>query len=117
MNDQEKFATVQRLKLCYNCIRGGHTIPTCQSKVTCFVTGCGEKHHTSLHKSLCKETPTPEPEAEVKSEGVEDAGSAKSSTVSLLKSAPKEVFLLVVPVVVHHSGVLRKLSSKTCGCG
>lgn len=107
MNHEEKIGTVQRLKLCYNCIKGGHASLTCPSKAVCFAAGCGKKHHTSLHKPAKTETKPeakskekPETEVEVAKNG-EDASNLNEVKVSLLKSAPKEVFLLVVPVVIH----------------
>ena len=86
--DTEKLQTVQRLKVCYNCVKPGHILPDCPSKATCREKGCEGKHHTSIHK-VYKEF------EEQSKQKPKDC-----SLVSLLKS-PKEVFLLVVPVVIH----------------
>ena len=41
---------VRKLKICFNCLSEGHAISECPSKRTCFQSGCGKKHHTTLHE-------------------------------------------------------------------
>ena len=91
LSEEAKLQTVQRLQLCYNCIKPGHPLSECTSKITCQTPHCGERHHSSIHK-VYKELD--------EKEKLKQKGAGASTTVSLLRSS-KEVFLLVVPVVIH----------------
>ena len=46
----ERMELVRKLKICFNCLSEGHAISECPSKRTCFQSGCGKKHHTTLHE-------------------------------------------------------------------
>ena len=49
----EKRSIVRDKHLCYRCLRHGHGIKECLSKVTCEVESCKSTgHHTLLHKEL-----------------------------------------------------------------
>ena len=87
--DAEKLQTVLRLQVCCNCVKPGHVTAECPSKAVCREKDCEGKHHTSIHK-VHKEL-----EKQLKKKPTDN-----TALVSLLKS-PKEVFLLVVPVVIH----------------
>ena len=41
-------------RLCYNCLRSGHTVRDCRSR-RCTVINCGRKHHTLIHPSNSQE--------------------------------------------------------------
>lgn len=43
----QRIAKVKELKLCPNCLRGGHTAQSCDSRVRCAV--CKQAHHHTLH--------------------------------------------------------------------
>ena len=45
----ERFNTVKRTKLCYNCLRDDHFTSKYNSKNTCFKEGCSVKNHTTFH--------------------------------------------------------------------
>ena len=47
MKDREQF--VKDFKLCFNCLKPGHSAPKCFSSIRCQVEGCGGRHHTLLH--------------------------------------------------------------------
>ncbi len=109
MNDEVKLATVQSLKLCFNCIKGGHMIAQCTSKTGCREANCGKRHHTSLHNlpNLPPTKPDKKPEEQppipAKVDANNGANDANTNVVasSILKSPPKQVILLVVPVLLH----------------
>ena len=44
---QERKQVVCKSRLCFNCLRKGHRIAECRSKLTCHE--CGRKHNTLLH--------------------------------------------------------------------
>ena len=92
LTEVEKLQIVQRLKVCFNCIKPGHPLKDCTSEITCKAADCGEKHHTSIHKVY--------KELEEKAKSKSNGGADDTKVVSLLRS-PKEVYLLVVPVLIH----------------
>ena len=47
-NPKEALAKAKGSKLCIQCLRWGHFIKDCKSKV-CPIEGCGKKHHQWLH--------------------------------------------------------------------
>ena len=42
--------TVRNLKLCFNCLSNDHPSKECSSEYKCFKSGCGRRHHTTLHE-------------------------------------------------------------------
>ena len=55
---QERKQVVGECRLCYNCLRLGHRILECKSKISC--RDCGKRHHTLLHLERSNsETNTP----------------------------------------------------------
>uniref|UniRef100_A0ABD2WH10 CCHC-type domain-containing protein n=1 Tax=Trichogramma kaykai TaxID=54128 RepID=A0ABD2WH10_9HYME len=52
LEPQERRARVARYRLCFNCLRPGHTTRTCPSQSTCQI--CHAGHHTLLHDSPSK---------------------------------------------------------------
>ncbi|XP_062703860.1 uncharacterized protein LOC134286283 [Aedes albopictus] len=42
---------VKEKQLCFNCLKRGHRVGQCKSRV-CTVAGCGRKHHTQLHSEV-----------------------------------------------------------------
>ena len=50
LDANSRFQRVKELRLCFACLKGKHGIRMCKSKYTCFVKGCNERHHTSLHE-------------------------------------------------------------------
>ena len=55
--DLEKISFVKRKRLCFNCLGKSHGVKSCKLKKHCFVDGCRERHHTSLHRALMKKAP------------------------------------------------------------
>ena len=54
MKPSERFQVVKRLDRCRNCLKDGHIIEECPSKVTCRTPSCNEQHHTTLHEYCLK---------------------------------------------------------------
>ncbi len=50
LNPFRRMEKARRYKLCFNCFNEGHAIEACESRKTCFTSGCNEKHHTTLHE-------------------------------------------------------------------
>ena len=46
---EQRLATVQRLKICSNCLSTDHSSRNCQSKRSCRI--CGRRHNTLLHQN------------------------------------------------------------------
>ena len=46
----KRYDFLKKLKLCTNCCSDGHSYSNCTSQLTCFASGCNQKHHTSLHQ-------------------------------------------------------------------
>ncbi len=124
MDGKKRAEMVKRLKVCVNCFNANHDLDNCYSKITCFEKGCKAKHHTSLHKYLieggCLLSATPKDvkgnadkvnttegnNSATKDEGdgaKDDGKGAKEDAKNycLTRSAPKTVYLLIVPVTLH----------------
>ena len=68
----QRWEIAKKHRLCYRCLKINHRLFNCQSKVSCNITSCNEKHHSMLHKAnsdteiredsgtamLCMHTPT-----------------------------------------------------------
>ena len=89
LGPSEKFEAAKKKTLCFNCLGASHQAPSCRSRNTCFISGCSDKHHTSLHEHFTTQ------EKGTKEE--------KSSYNAMVRSAKKDIFLQVVPVVLHGS--------------
>ena len=48
---EDRYEIVKSKNLCFNCLYPGHRIGMCKSTVSCKVSGCKSRHHTSLHRS------------------------------------------------------------------
>ncbi|XP_062556795.1 uncharacterized protein LOC134221621 [Armigeres subalbatus] len=48
MTVPERIAIVKDKQLCFNCLKRGHRVGQCKSRM-CTIVGCGKKHHTQLH--------------------------------------------------------------------
>ena len=51
LNEQRE--QVQKLRLCFNCLRPGHQSRDCRSR-TCSVPNCGRRHNKLLHSDFSK---------------------------------------------------------------
>ena len=49
LSPSERYEYMKKLKVCTNCCGEGHNFKNCPSQGTCFVQGCKERHHTTLH--------------------------------------------------------------------
>ena len=49
LSPPERYEFMRKLKVCTNCCGEGHNFKNCPSQGTCFVQGCKERHHTTLH--------------------------------------------------------------------
>ena len=93
-------------KLCWRCLRSGHVVKNCRSKLICEVKTCSDKykatHHTLLHRSITSP-------AEVSAAGVsgttmplpENNGSSVSSANQEMSGS----FLDILPVRVRSGNV------------
>ena len=82
--------TIDRLKLCSNCMKSHPTLRVCPSRGTC--RRCNEKHHTLL----CKQPPAAGPIQR----DVQGTGQGLSNHVNLACIAPKSVSVLQVVEVL-----------------
>ena len=57
MKLNERREQVQKLRLCFNCLRPGHRSRDCRSK-TCSVPNCGRRHNKLLHSDFSKKEAT-----------------------------------------------------------
>lgn len=46
----KRWAVTRELKLCFGCLRIGHTFEDCRSKDVCPIEGCTRMHHVLLHR-------------------------------------------------------------------
>ena len=46
---RNRLKVVTSNRLCTNCLKAGHEVNDCPSKLTCKVDECSERHHTTLH--------------------------------------------------------------------
>ncbi|XP_032581775.1 uncharacterized protein LOC116802202 [Drosophila sechellia] len=46
---QERWSNVKRHRLCFNCLRSGHTARSCYTRGECQTNGCRREHHRLLH--------------------------------------------------------------------
>lgn len=54
----ERYMYVKDNRLCFNCLFPSHRIADCKSSVVCRESGCGKRHHTSLHRPWIASTAT-----------------------------------------------------------
>ena len=57
MKVNERREHVQKLRLCFNCLKLGHMSNDCKSK-TCSLPSCGRRHNRLLHSDLPKKDTT-----------------------------------------------------------
>ena len=57
MKVNERREHVQKLRLCFNCLKPGHMSKVCRSR-TCSVPSCGGRHNRLLHSDLPKKDTT-----------------------------------------------------------
>ena len=114
----ERAEMVKELKVCTNCFNDGHQVAECTSPISCFESGCGKRHHTTLHEVYAEKDTKPiqQPKKRFrkkkgKAEGADGVGTesktedVKVSSHLLLNPAPKVVFLLIVPVSLHIGSI------------
>ncbi|XP_039502221.1 uncharacterized protein LOC120458585 isoform X2 [Drosophila santomea] len=46
---QKRWSNVKRHRLCFNCLRSGHTARSCYTQGECQINGCRREHHRLLH--------------------------------------------------------------------
>ena len=46
---KDKVETIKKKNACYNCLKNDHLVANCPDAVTCTVTQCGKRHHSSIH--------------------------------------------------------------------
>ncbi|XP_043862794.1 uncharacterized protein LOC120457848 isoform X2 [Drosophila santomea] len=46
---QERWSNVKRHRLCFKCLRSGHTARSCYTQGECQINGCRREHHRLLH--------------------------------------------------------------------
>ena len=112
----KKVELVKSIDLCFNCFKSGHKHVNCTSDNTCFVKGCGKKHHTSLHDYFLEKEKSLKAAKEKKKNQEEQNGEenaimvcavspvedGNTSIINAVKMKPaKRVFLLIVPVTIH----------------
>lgn len=51
MNVSDRWAEVRKKRLCFSCLKGGHSTAICRTKVTCSRDNCTRKHHEMLHEA------------------------------------------------------------------
>ena len=52
MSVNDRSNVVQRARLCFNCLKPGHSARFCRSGLRCSVQGCGLRHHKFLHRTV-----------------------------------------------------------------
>ena len=99
---------VQENKLCYYCLRRGHQVFECKSKILCHE--CGRHHHTQLHtKEMTSEVSnrTESKSGGTQGELADDRKTVVSASTSLKKSSKqrdsvKQTIFKIVPVKVWY---------------
>ncbi|KRZ15249.1 hypothetical protein T11_16503 [Trichinella zimbabwensis] len=49
MNPNERITNVKRLRLCFLCLKRGHSVAFCKAKLKCRIEECSERHHPLIH--------------------------------------------------------------------
>ena len=106
---QDRKRVVQENKLCYNCLRRGHRVFDCTSKISCHE--CGRRHHTLLHIKQVASKVSNRPESEsgsTQGKPAEDCTTVVSASTSLKKSikkcdSVKQTTFKIVPVKVWYN--------------
>ena len=108
---QERKQVVRECRLCYNCLRLGHRILECKSKISCC--DCGKRHHTLLHLERSNSETNTSSHSESSKPSVlnnddVDQFAAISASTSFKKNSlgsgfTKQTIFKVVPVKVWHN--------------
>ena len=86
---KKRFDAVMKMRRCWNCLKEGHEVVACPSSILCRVTGCSEKHHTTLHEHFAV---TNNESGEGSNIGINNVN------ISHTTHKQKRVFLQIVPV-------------------
>lgn len=54
LSPNERWDKVKEVNLCFKCLKGGHIVRNCTSKLSC--TECGKSHHSLIHLERSKES-------------------------------------------------------------
>ncbi|KRZ75294.1 Gypsy retrotransposon integrase-like protein 1 [Trichinella papuae] len=49
MNPKERITNVKRLRLCFLCLKRGHSVASCKAKLKCRIEECSKRHHPLIH--------------------------------------------------------------------
>ena len=52
MEANEKEEVINKYRVCYRCLRGGHMYKKCKANVKCKIQGCTDRHHHLLHDMI-----------------------------------------------------------------
>ncbi|BET00202.1 Pao retrotransposon peptidase [Nesidiocoris tenuis] len=93
---QDRWAFVRKRGACKNCLSLIHQSQDCKSSSSCRIEGCGQRHHSLLHRPLVK----PPPSSAVKSQFTtgqppQDSGSGFPPPGNAFPSAPTQSFCSV----------------------
>ena len=110
---QDRKRVVQENKLCHYCLRQGHRVFDCKSKISCHE--CGGRHHTLLHIKQVTSEVFNRPESEsgsTQGKPEEDCTTVVSASTSLKKSnkkrdSVKQTIFKIVPVKVWHNDPIK----------
>ncbi|XP_036325128.1 uncharacterized protein LOC118738311 [Rhagoletis pomonella] len=112
-NVDERWEYVKRNRLCFSCLRSGHSSRECRSKASCMIDGCHRKHNKLLHESNKNASrPTSERYEQQKNtitgreEPTQNRNQANDALLSCAATPRNEYKLLfrVLPVVLYGSG-------------
>ncbi|KAF2879935.1 hypothetical protein ILUMI_26223, partial [Ignelater luminosus] len=113
LDAQSRNKRARELKVCLNCLRGGHFLSNCNSRSTC--KKFHRKHHTLIHLEVNKANETiPIPQQIVNENTITDTSNETNSTTSLSLSTLNAQTLLSTAIVKvndteHNSHQIRVL--------
>lgn len=115
LGPNERFEKAKQARLCYNCLRKGHTTARCSSTMGCKV--CRKRHHTTLHMNVATSagvvnphtsTPVQEPLPQDGSSNATTNGSSSSTpaiSASCVTLQQRAILCTAIAYISSNGGV------------
>ncbi|CAL8128513.1 unnamed protein product [Orchesella dallaii] len=100
LNPETRMEWVTKRRLCFSCLRFGHSVGQCWRKKVCGENGCKQFHHAIIHVGDNPSRPSFPIVDNDDLSGVNDCEPSTSHVTGTTNSGEKRVLLRILPVIV-----------------